>query len=317
VPLSNLPYAAGFRSLKTEVAEAVPLAVTGELPSWLEGTLLRTGPAKFEVGDRTYNHWFDGLAMLHRFGFAQGRLDYASRFLRGKAFTAAAMTGKIAYGEFATDPCRTLFGRVAAIFSPKLTDNCNVDVHAYGGATVAFTETTLPMRFDPDTLETLGVFAYEPALSGQISIAHPHYDAVRKRHYSYMAELGARSRYRLFSVDDEGKQEPVAELAVDRPSYMHSFGMTSRMLVLTEFPLVVNPLRLLLSGRPLIENYRWEPERGLRFHVLIRRAGVSSRARAPRQPSRPRRQAGFNLVRRQLLSRGARLCCPPRRGARR
>ena len=84
------------------------LDVQGALPSWLAGTLLRTGPSKFEVGHRTYNHWFDGLAMLHRFAFAQGRVTYANRFLRSNAFNAAEMTGKISYGEFATDPCRTL-----------------------------------------------------------------------------------------------------------------------------------------------------------------------------------------------------------------
>ena len=111
------PYAAGFRSQTEEVATPVPLETRGEVPAWLTGTLLRTGPAKFEVGGRTYNHWFDGLAMLHRFAFDRSRVTYASRFLQSNAFTAAEKTGKIAYGEFATDPCRTLFGRVAAITS--------------------------------------------------------------------------------------------------------------------------------------------------------------------------------------------------------
>jgi carotenoid cleavage dioxygenase-like enzyme len=63
----SFPYGTGFRSLTREVAEPVPLPVCGELPPWLRGTLLRTGPSKFEVGEQSYNHWFDGLAMLHRF----------------------------------------------------------------------------------------------------------------------------------------------------------------------------------------------------------------------------------------------------------
>ena len=107
------PYGAGFRSLTTETPAPIALAVTGALPLWLKGTLLRTGPSKFEVGARTYNHWFDGLAMLHRFAIADGGVSYANRFLESKAFSAAEETGKISYAEFATDPCRTLFGRVA------------------------------------------------------------------------------------------------------------------------------------------------------------------------------------------------------------
>src|SRR5215471_7132950 len=63
---TSFPYGVGFRSLTEETPEPVSLKVDGALPSWLEGALLRSGPSKFEVGARTYNHWFDGLAMLHR-----------------------------------------------------------------------------------------------------------------------------------------------------------------------------------------------------------------------------------------------------------
>jgi beta,beta-carotene 9',10'-dioxygenase len=66
---TSFPYGAGFRSLTRETLDPVELSVKGALPTWLQGALLRTGPSKFEVGARTYSHWFDGLAMLHRFGF--------------------------------------------------------------------------------------------------------------------------------------------------------------------------------------------------------------------------------------------------------
>jgi carotenoid cleavage dioxygenase-like enzyme len=270
---SSFSYGAGFRSLTREIADPVALPVEGTLPPWLKGTLLRTGPSKFEVGARTYNHWFDGLAMLHRFGFVDGGVTYANRFLKSKAFCAAEATGKISFGEFATDPCRTLFGRVAAIFNPKLTDNCCVNVSAYARAAVAFPETSIPVRFSPNTLETLGVFDYKSALKGQISTAHPHYDAKRACHYNYIADLGFRSVYRLISISDDGAERQVAEIPVERPSYMHSFGMSEQHLILTEFPLVVNPIDLKLSGKPFIRNYRWEPERGLRFHVVEKDSG--------------------------------------------
>src|SRR5262245_1733458 len=270
---TSFPYGVGFRSLTEETPEPVSLKVDGALPHWLEGTLLRTGPSKFEVGARTYNHWFDGLAMLHRFAFTGGGVSYANRLLKSNAFSAAEATGKIAFGEFATDPCRTLFGRVAAIFNPKLTDNCCVNVADYARAAVAFTETSIPVRFSPDTLETLGVFGYDSSLTGQISTAHPHYDAKRACHYNYIADLGYRSAYRLISIGDDGTQRQVAEIPVERPSYMHSFGMSEEHLILREFPLVVNPIELRLAGKPFIRNYRWEPERGLRFHVVEKNSG--------------------------------------------
>jgi len=43
--------------------------------------------------------------------------------------------------------------------------------------------------------------------------------------------------------------------------------------VLTEFPLVVNPIELRFSGKPFIRNYRWEPERGLVFYIVEKDSG--------------------------------------------
>ena len=54
---------------------------------------------------------------------------------------------------------------------------------------------------------------------------------------------------------------------------MHSFGLTERYFVLTEYPFVVNPISIPLSGRPYIENYEWKPELGTRFTLIDRSSG--------------------------------------------
>ena len=131
----------------------------------------------------------------------------------------------------------------------------------------------MPLRFAPDTLKALGVFAYGEALKGQVSTAHPHYDAKRACHYNYIADFGLKSVYRLCRIADDGTQAEVAAIPVERPAYMHSFGMSADHLILTEFPLVVNPIDLRLSGKPFIQNYRWEAERGLVFHVVEKDTG--------------------------------------------
>jgi beta,beta-carotene 9',10'-dioxygenase len=108
--MSRPPYYLGFTTLASETrVDALPLR--GVVPGWLKGTLVRTGPARFEVGNRTYNHWFDGLAMLHGFGFASGRVSYANRYLQSRSYQEAMARGTISRGEYATDPCRTLFQR--------------------------------------------------------------------------------------------------------------------------------------------------------------------------------------------------------------
>lgn len=47
----------------------------GSIPSWLQGTLLRNGPGLFSVGDTEYNHWFDGMSLIHSFTFEKGEME--------------------------------------------------------------------------------------------------------------------------------------------------------------------------------------------------------------------------------------------------
>ncbi len=275
----------GFSTLEQEVA-VDELALTGEMPSWLHGSLLRTGPAKFEVGGtaaegggQRMRHWFDGLAMLHRFTIEHGSVSYGNRFLDSRSYRAAREQGRIVFGEFATDPCRSLFKRVQTLFSPgsMLTDNANVNITRLGERFIAMTETPLPVEFDPHTLQAAGVRPYD--VPGQLTTAHPHMDRASGGMLNYAAKLGARSSYRFFAVDpSQSAQQPsrprqIGSLPVKEPAYMHSFGLTERWLVLAEFPFVVNPLALALSGRPYIENYRWKPELGTRFTLVDRRTG--------------------------------------------
>ena len=129
--------------------------MSGELPAWLTGALVRVTPALLEVGDRRLDHWFDGLAMLNRFGFADGRVSYGSRFIESRSYEGAKR-GEWRGGGFATDPCRSIFKRVQQIFSPELTDNPNVNLARIGERYIAMTETPLPIEFDPETLDTVG-----------------------------------------------------------------------------------------------------------------------------------------------------------------
>jgi beta,beta-carotene 9',10'-dioxygenase len=281
----SLAPALGFSTLEQEVV-VDELELSGELPAWLQGSLLRTGPARFEVGDadaagagQQMRHWFDGLAMLHRFTIDQGHVSYANRFLESRSYRAAQAQQRIVYSEFATDPCRSLFKRVQTLFSPDsvLSDNANVNIAKLGERFVAMTETPLPVQFDPNTLESAGVHPF--AAPGQLTTAHPHLDRASGGMLNYAAKLGARSSYRFFALapaHGEGPQtgpRMIASLPVKQPAYMHSFGLTQRWLVLAEFPFVVNPLTLALSGRPYIENYRWKPELGTRFTLLDRHTG--------------------------------------------
>jgi beta,beta-carotene 9',10'-dioxygenase len=261
----------GFTSLDDEtVVDSLP--VTGELPDWLGGALVRVTPAKLEIGERRVDHWFDGLAMLNRFGFADGRVSYASRFIRSRAYDEAQQ-GRV-LGGFATDPCRSIFKRVQAIFSPEVTDNPNVNLARIGERYIAMTETPMPVEFDADTLETLGQLDYADKLRAHVTTAHPHHDPERNELVNYVARFSRVSEYVLYGLPADGsRRRVIAKLPVRRPAYMHAFGMSGRYLILAEYPLRVNPLKLALSGRPFIENYEWDGTESTTFQVIDRETG--------------------------------------------
>jgi len=266
----------GFSPLEGEF-ELDALPVEGSLPTWLRGTLFRNGPGAWEAGRDRMRHWFDGLAMLHRFGFHGDRVSYANKYLRSPQYLHVQRKGRIGYGEFATDPCRSIFKRLTSAFSPQFGSNASVSVHKLAGRFVALTETPLPVEFDPVTLQTIGVVEYEDSVEGIGTSPHPHTDPKTGDAFNTITHFSRQSSYKIFRMPARAgapRREVIAEIPASEPAYMHSFGVTRHYVVLAEYPLVVNPMKMLLTGKPYAENLEWKSERPTRFHVVNKESGV-------------------------------------------
>jgi beta,beta-carotene 9',10'-dioxygenase len=268
------PYILGLQTT-VDHPDPVDLRVTGSIPDWVSGALLRTTPARFETGKTPLTHWFDGHAMLHRFAIHQGHVTYRSRYIESAAAREAQHAGELVRGEFGTDPCRTVFERVAAVFHPgALTDNCNVNVVKRGDEIIAMTETPMRLTFDPETLQIGRTINDAAEIKGQIATAHPHHDRGRATSYSYLLHLGVTSTYKLVATDDQtGAARLLAQFVVPHPSYVHSFGMSENYLIMALSPFVVDPLTMAVFGRPFIRNYQWRPELRLRLYVIDKNTG--------------------------------------------
>lgn len=261
-------YVKGFASLDIET-DVESLPVEGTLPDWLAGTLVRNGPALFDANGRSFRHWFDGQAMLHRFDIGGGEVSYRNRFLNTPAARAVREQGRISYMEFATDPCGSIFSRYKARWQHKVTQNAGVNVADFGNHAIAMTESPMAVEFDPKTLETIGITRWADDLGGGATTAHPHIDPTTGEPINFLLTFGRTCEYRVHRVRTESMERVlVGVYRTDRPSYMHSFAITQRYVVLVVYPFVVNPLSLLLRDRPFIENFRWCPERGTRIVLM-------------------------------------------------
>ena len=139
---------------------------------------------------------------------------------------------------------------------------------------IAMTETPMPVEFDPETLDTIGHLEYADRLKAHVTTAHPHHDVARNELVNYTARFSRVSEYVLFGLPaDSSTRRVIARMPVKEPAYMHAFGMSERYLILAEYPLRVNPLKLAFSGKPFIENYTWRGDEPTRFRVFDRGTG--------------------------------------------
>jgi carotenoid cleavage dioxygenase-like enzyme len=272
------PYAGGFRSLTDEV-RLPRLEVDGALPSWLRGVLVRNGPALFEIGEQKLNHWFDGLAMLHAFAFGDGRVSYANRFLRSSAYDAWRTTGKMAYSEFGTDPCRAIFSGVTSLPVLGKVPNANVSIERLGARFQALTEMPVAVRFDPKALKTLGADGVLP--TGRLGTAHPHHDPRTGERFSYEVELvPPTTGLRIVATSRAGARRELAFVPQAKPGYLHSFGLTRRYVAVFSQPFGFDLAKFLSPGRgPIVTNYGWDAAEPARVVLVDRgKGGVAATA---------------------------------------
>jgi len=267
-------YAQGFASQPNEI-NMDELPIIGQFPAWLNGSLIRNGPGQFEVGRTPIPHWFDGLAQLHRFTFADGRVGYGNRFIQSNAYFKDNQTGKINYRGFAVDPCRTMFQKAFATFFPaEPANNTVVNITRLEDEFIAMTEFPLTVRFDPQTLETLGILDYDDKLSAQTATAHPHYDFERRIGLNYMLRIGRKNEYQLYTLTSK-KRTKIATIPVKAPSYIHSFGMTTRYLIIADYSFRLKSMLALAFGdKPFIQNFEWDDTQDSRFLVVDRHTGA-------------------------------------------
>ncbi len=265
-------YAQGFRSLTDEI-RLPDIPVEGQLPKWLEGVLMRNGPGLFEIGEQKLNHWFDGLAMLHAFGFSDGRVSYANRFLRSSAYRAWRRDGVMKYSEFGTDPdpCRAMFSGVSTLPVLGRVPNANVSIESLAKQFVAHTELPVPVRFDPRTLRTLGTEGTLP--TGQLGTAHPHQDPRTGERFSYEIELVPPSGFRVLS-ERKGVRRELAFIPQGRPSYMHSFGLTRRYAIIHTQPWEFDLARFIGPDRTSIAgSFVWDGSVPSQILLIDRKRG--------------------------------------------
>lgn len=267
-------FAIGF-SACTEEVEIASLPVTGVLPAWLRGTLYRNGPALWQVGSTTLTHWFDGMAKLHRVEIAaDGTVAYRSRMLQSEQYRRSLKRGRLWWRLFATEQKRRWYHKLAFLLRPFYGDNALVHIVPMAGGMAALTEAPRTVRIDPVTLGALGDLRFTDRIVGHNTTAHPLVDPRNGETINLLTKYGKVTRHQFVRMAPGAcHRELIGTIDASEPSYHHSFGLTERFIIFTEWPFVLNPLRVLLGDSTIYGSYRWKPELGLRVRLLERATG--------------------------------------------
>ncbi|XP_051166797.1 carotenoid isomerooxygenase isoform X2 [Leptopilina boulardi] len=289
------------RSCEHEIIKPISGKITGNIPKWLKGSLLRNGPGSLKVGEYTFNHLFDSSALLHRFAISDGKVTYQSRFVQTEVFKKNQSAKRIVVTAFGTksvpDPCKSIFQRISAAFQPEnsTSDNSMISVYPFCDEFYTFTESPIMHRIDPKTLETLGRVDVSKYVSIVNHTSHPH---IMKDGTVYNVGINITSRGPVYTVVsfspsktikdefgnekktsmfDEAKIEAtVASRWLLNPAYMHTFGITDNYFIIVEQPLsvaLVSTIKNRLKNEPMRSSLKWHNDETTQIHVISRKSG--------------------------------------------
>ncbi|KAL7753847.1 hypothetical protein RI367_000779 [Sorochytrium milnesiophthora] len=292
-------YLLGFSDCP-EVLEPTEMSVTGSIPEWLSGVFYRCGPGQFgvetELLDETgenrqveIEHWFDGLSLIHRFEIVKGgKVMYRNRFTSRSQEDAMRKTGTLPL-SFAQpqEPPKSIFDMFSMV-SVDVPEEFNINVSVtpqypvakhgeekYREILLAKTDANIVQELDHDTLQPAGYFTYthiSPKLKGIMTAAHELYDPRTGEYVNFLQEPGPLVKTRVFSISrNHPHGEILATISSMKASYMHSFSMTQRYIIL-----VCCPYTWKFGGLPVLftkmvaSALSWDGSQPAYFYVIDR-----------------------------------------------
>ncbi|KAJ3012501.1 hypothetical protein HKX48_006259 [Thoreauomyces humboldtii] len=264
----TIPYITGF-SNGTEITDPIILHFEfNELFDdfrWLKGALYRNGPGIFDIEfysgrimqTMSFEHWFDGLPLVHRFeidGWA-GEVQYRSRFT-GKGLEQLVRKhaertqngqlpnmGRLGFKRLAADSSAACANLAILPGFPFTSGPLSGEKETSTASLLATSDSVL-QEIDPVTLLPKRAFTYadiNPKFKGSVSCPVPCWDASRNVLVNYTMDYlpGGNARYTFFEIDPKDQFTPpgIMIASIHAPAtHAHSFALTNRYIILIVYP---------------------------------------------------------------------------------
>lgn len=252
------PWLRAFRSM-VEPPGPAQAVVSGRWPAGLAGTLYRNGPARHEVGNFRYRHWFDGDGMVQAWRLSATGVRHQARMVNTHKLRAETAAGRALYPAFGSMPPDP-----APVSSPDAVNPANISVLAHHGRLFALWEAGSAWEIDPDDLSTVGLHDFSEETAGLPFSAHPRVEPDGTVwNFGYASAPGLLV---LWQIDPAGRVVRTGAIPVDPMTMPHDFVVTERHLVLLLPPLHFQPPAD--RATTFLDSHHWAPDQPTRVLVV-------------------------------------------------
>jgi all-trans-8'-apo-beta-carotenal 15,15'-oxygenase len=240
---------------------------SGAIPSGLQGTLYRNGPARLERGGKKVGHWFDGDGAILAVRLADGAASGVYRYVKTPESQAEAAADRFLYSSYGM----TYPGPIWESWFKSTKNPANTSVIALQDRLLALWEGGDPYALDLTTLATIGKDKLGFGSKQFIYSAHPKVDPQTGDIYNFGISGGIfSSSLNVYQSDRTGKIVRNNIISLARLSLVHSFILTDRYLVFFIPPINVNIWSMAFNIKSYSDALDWQPDLGTEIVIVDR-----------------------------------------------
>ena len=257
----------GYSAPSRIEADVFDLEIDGELPVALNGTYYRASADPQYPPLLGTDIFINGDGMTHMVRIADGHADLKTRYVRTDKLIAERAARRALFGAYRNpytdDPSVAGVNRGTA----------NTSIVHHGGKLLALKEAERPMILDPETLDTLGSWDFDGALTGVTFTAHPKIDPITGEMIAFAYNTAGRASptIEVYWIDPSGALIRTESFDAPYASMVHDFHVSEHFIAFTICPMV-NDWERVERGEAF---FHWDSELPTMVAVIPREAGVT------------------------------------------
>ncbi|MBL4598890.1 MAG: carotenoid oxygenase family protein [Rhizobiaceae bacterium] len=255
--LAEKPWLLGYLGTREPLLQSELKIEHGKVPSGFSGRLFRNGPARHEIGQDRFSHWFDAPGMIQRFTISGDRISHLGRLTDTSRNHVETDKNRIAYHGFGTSGSELSSGGSADGQNPA-----NISLLNHAGELLALWEGGSPHIIDPETLSSSGIKKWTSDTAGLPFGAHPRRDSDGSVwNIGYSANPAAILIYHLSATGELLQTHLLPQM---HTPMLHDFLITDSKLIL-----VMPPFRASKSSDgAFLDQFEWNAQQSTQILVI-------------------------------------------------